>query len=160
MEFGEGHYSNTESLIRQLLTAAHPGLVLPPPTNLSDATPTEAMSSETYVGYDRLQYLDPNQVARTGQRSTGHFLPPPSMNLGELALSGTWTVHAQEATAGRAASINLGFAGKNVYLVMGGTGTVRVPPTTASSSAPSTSAAFPGSTPSSSLPSTVRACCR
>ena len=32
VEFGEGHYSNTESLIRQLLTAAHPGLILPPPT--------------------------------------------------------------------------------------------------------------------------------
>ena len=37
VEFGEGHYSDTESLIRQLLTAAHPGLVLPPPTNLPDA---------------------------------------------------------------------------------------------------------------------------
>jgi cytochrome c biogenesis protein CcdA/thiol-disulfide isomerase/thioredoxin len=126
VEFGEGHYASTESLIRQLLTAAHPGLALPPPTNLPDGTPSEAMSSETYVGYDRLQYLDPDQVGQLAKDQPAIFLPPSSMNLGELAFAGTWTVHAQEATAGRAASIALAFAGKDVYLVMGGTGTVQV----------------------------------
>ncbi len=124
--FGEGHYSGTESLVRQLLTAAHPGLVLPPPTNVPDGTPTEAMSSETYVGYDKLQYLDPDQVVELARDQPTIYLPPSSMGLGELALSGTWTVHAQEATAGRAAGMDLGFAGKDVYLVMGGTGTVTV----------------------------------
>jgi cytochrome c biogenesis protein CcdA/thiol-disulfide isomerase/thioredoxin len=124
--FGEGHYSSTESLIRQLLTAAHPGLVLPPPTNMPDRTPSEAMSSETYVGYDRLQYLASTQAGQLAKDQPFIYLPPPSMNLGELALSGTWTVHAEEATAGRAASLELAFAGKAVYLVMGGTGTVAV----------------------------------
>jgi cytochrome c biogenesis protein CcdA/thiol-disulfide isomerase/thioredoxin len=124
--FGEGHYSGTETLIRQLLTAAHPGLDLSPPTNIPDGTPGESMSPETYVGYDRLQYLAPNQAAELAKDQAALYLPPPSMSLGELALSGTWTVHAQEATAGRAASMDLGFAGKDVYLVMGGTGTVTV----------------------------------
>ena len=126
--FGEGQYSATESLIRQLLTAARPGLVLPPPTNLPDRTPSEAMSSETYVGYQKLevQYLAPNQVAEMVKDQPAIYLPPASMNLGQLAFSGTWTVHAQEATAGRAASMNLAFAGEDVYLVTGGTGTITV----------------------------------
>jgi cytochrome c biogenesis protein CcdA/thiol-disulfide isomerase/thioredoxin len=124
--FGEGGYSNTESLIRQLLTTAHPGLVLPPPTNVPDRTPSEPMSSETYVGYDRLQYLATNQVAELAKDQPAIYLPPSSMGLGELAFSGTWTVHAQEATAGRAAGMELGFAGEDVYLVAGGTGTISV----------------------------------
>ncbi len=48
------------------------------------------------------------------------------MPLGELGLSGTWTEHAQEATAGADASLTLGFLADDVYLVMGGSGTVPV----------------------------------
>ena len=51
---------------------------------------------------------------------------PPSLQLGQLAFSGTWTVHSQEATAGTTATIDLGFAGEDVYLVMGGTGSVAI----------------------------------
>ena len=70
------------------------------------------MSSETYVGYDRLQYLDPNQAPQLAKDQPAIYLPSSSLSLGELAFSGTWTVHSQEATAGRAASINLAFAGQ------------------------------------------------
>jgi hypothetical protein len=35
---------------------------------------------------------------RTGRRPTTHF--PASLPLGALGLAGTWTDHAQEATAG------------------------------------------------------------
>ena len=34
VDFGEGDYAETEQLIRQLLTAAHPGLALPPATDV------------------------------------------------------------------------------------------------------------------------------
>jgi hypothetical protein len=37
---GEGEYDVTEGLIRQLLTAAHPGVALPSPTTSVDTTPT------------------------------------------------------------------------------------------------------------------------
>src|SRR5580658_4123261 len=57
VHFGEGDYGTTEQLIRQLLASAHPGLKLPPPTSVPDKTPTGELSPETYVGYDRLQYL-------------------------------------------------------------------------------------------------------
>jgi thiol-disulfide isomerase/thioredoxin/sulfite exporter TauE/SafE len=124
--FGEGAYSEMESLIRQLLTIAHPGLVLPPATNLPDRTPNEAMSSETYVGYDRLQFLPPNQVVELRKDHPVAYQVPPSMQLGDLAFSGTWTVHAEEATAGPGAGMDLGFGGEDVYLVMAGNGTVTV----------------------------------
>ncbi|MGB7104660.1 MAG: cytochrome c biogenesis protein DipZ, partial [Acidimicrobiales bacterium] len=38
-EFGEGDYSLTETLIRKLLLDAHPGLKLPPRTNVPNLTP-------------------------------------------------------------------------------------------------------------------------
>ena len=51
---------------------------------------------------------------------------PSSVPLGGLALSGTWTEGAQEATAGPNARLELGFLAHDVYLVMGGSGTVRI----------------------------------
>jgi hypothetical protein len=53
-----------------------------------------------------------------------HF--PRSLPLGGLGLSGTWTDRAQEATAGHRAGLELGFLAHDVYLVLGGTGTLDV----------------------------------
>ena len=41
-------------------------------------------------------------------------------------MSGLWTDHAQEATADKQAQLELSFQDEDVYLVMGGTGTVTV----------------------------------
>jgi cytochrome c biogenesis protein CcdA/thiol-disulfide isomerase/thioredoxin len=122
--FGEGDYSGTESLIRQLLTAAHPGIALPRPTDVADKTPTAAISPETYVGYARLQYLLPDDNVAPDTPAVYQF--PPSLPGGGLGLSGTWTDHAQEATAGPNAQLELGFQADDVYLVLGGTGTLEV----------------------------------
>jgi cytochrome c biogenesis protein CcdA/thiol-disulfide isomerase/thioredoxin len=121
--FGEGDYSTTEALIRQLLTAAHPHLALPAATDVPNLTPTGEMSPETYVGYERLQYLDPDQVV---QNAPSRYQFPASLPLGSMGLSGTWTDHAQEATAGPGAELELSFLAKDVYLVLGGTGTLSV----------------------------------
>jgi hypothetical protein len=43
-----------------------------------------------------------------------------------FAFSGVWTDHADEATAYRRAQLELSFQDNDVYLVMGGTGTVRI----------------------------------
>ena len=122
--FGEGDYSGTESLIRQLLTDAHPGVSLPRPTDVPNKTPTAAISPETYVGYSRLQYLLPDDNVARDTPATYQF--PPSLPAGGLGLSGTWTDHAQEATAGPNAQLELGFQADDVYLVLGGTGTLEV----------------------------------
>jgi cytochrome c biogenesis protein CcdA/thiol-disulfide isomerase/thioredoxin len=124
VNFGEGDYSTTEQLIRQLLQAAHPDRVLPPPTDIPNLTPTGEMSPETYVGYQQAQYLDPASDVVPNTPSVYHF--PSSLPLGALGLAGTWTDNAQEATAGPGAQMELGFLAKDVYLVIGGSGTLTV----------------------------------
>jgi cytochrome c biogenesis protein CcdA/thiol-disulfide isomerase/thioredoxin len=122
VHFGEGDYPGTEKLIRQLLADAHPGLRLPPPTSVPDRTPTGEMNPETYVGYEQLQYLVPAGTAVPNKAAPYQF--PRTLPLGGMGLSGTWTERAQEATAGPGARLELSFLAKDVYLVLGGSGTV------------------------------------
>jgi thiol-disulfide isomerase/thioredoxin len=124
VHFGEGDYATTEQLIRQLLVAAHPGRSLPPATDVPDKTPTTELSPETYVGYERLQYLVPSNPVVQNKPAAYHF--PASLPLGGMGLSGTWTEHAQEATAVSDARLELGFLAQDVYLVLGGSGTINV----------------------------------
>ena len=123
VHFGEGDYSTMGQLIRQLLQAARPSTAVPTPAGVPDKTPAGQMSPETYIGYDELQYLDPPEVARDTP-AVYHF--PASLPLGALGLAGTWTDHAQEATAGHGAELELGFLAQDVYLVLGGTGTLDI----------------------------------
>ncbi len=122
VHFGEGDYSTTEQLIRELLVDAHPGLRLPAPTNVPNLTPTGQMNPETYIGYDRLQYLVSSGTVTENAPAVYKF--PATLPLGGLGLSGTWTEHSQEATAGSGAELELGFLAKDVYLVLGGSGTI------------------------------------
>ena len=123
VHFGEGGYSTMGQLIRQLLQAARPSLSVPTPAGVPDRTPTGEMSPETYLGYDELQYLDPPEVLHDAPAA---YRFPASLPLGAFGLSGTWTDHAQEATAGQGAELELGFVAQDVYLVLGGTGTLDV----------------------------------
>jgi cytochrome c biogenesis protein CcdA/thiol-disulfide isomerase/thioredoxin len=122
-DFGEGGYSTMESNIRSLLTAngvAH----LPARTDVPNKTPTNSqITPESYVGYTEAQY----EVGTTVQHDkTIVYHPPASVPLDTYAFDGTWTVHSQEATAGTNAKIDLHFSADDVYLVLGGTGTVGV----------------------------------
>ncbi len=122
--FGEGGYGTTEQMIRQLLVAAHPHLALPPPTDVPNLTPTGELSPETYLGYERLQYLDPGTNLVRDAAAAYSF--PATLPLGAMGWSGTWTDHQQEATAGPAAQIELSFVAQDIYLVLGGHGTLAV----------------------------------
>ena len=123
-EFGEGDYGLTEGLIRTLLVAAHPGIKLPPPTNVPNLTPTLPTNPETYVGYERLQYLDDAKAPSPKLPTAFHF--PSYLAPDYFSFSGLWTDHAEEATAGTQAKLELSFQDEDVYLVMGGSGTVSV----------------------------------
>jgi cytochrome c biogenesis protein CcdA/thiol-disulfide isomerase/thioredoxin len=124
VHFGEGDYGGTEGLIRQLLRSAHPGVALPPPTDVANLTPTSETNPETYVGYDRVEYLEP--LAGVVQNAPASYQIPATLPVGAFGLSGTWIEHAQEATAGSGAELELRFVADDVYLVLGGTGTVTV----------------------------------
>ena len=121
--FGEGDYAGTERLIRTLLAEARPGVRLPAATEVANRTPQEETSPETYLGYTNLRYLVPDRVVRN---APARYRFPATLPIGGVALSGTWTDHAQEATAGSHAELALHFIAQHVYLVLGGRGTLRV----------------------------------
>ena len=123
VEFGEGNYALSESLIRQLLRAAHPGVVLPTATNVPDRTPTTALTPETYLGYQRSQY---NVGTPYVNDQSAPYQLPSDVPANYYSLGGTWIVHSQEATALTQATLRLNFTASHVYLVLGGSGSLKV----------------------------------
>jgi cytochrome c biogenesis protein CcdA/thiol-disulfide isomerase/thioredoxin len=130
---GEGDYSLTEGFIRRLLLAAHPGLKLPPPTNLPNLTPTQFTNPETYLGYQRAAYADNAGLA---PNVATNYTFPNALPSDYFSFSGVWDQHGQEATAGDRAELELSYVDRDVYLVMGGSGTVTV--NTGNGTAPTT----------------------
>jgi cytochrome c biogenesis protein CcdA/thiol-disulfide isomerase/thioredoxin len=122
VSFGEGQYSTIESMIRQLLTAAHPGVALPPGTDVPDTTPDNPQQTpETYLGADlTMSYAE----GGAPPRGTHAFAYPSAVIRNKFGLTGTWTVGGESLTAGRNAGIDLSFLADDVYLDVGGTGTV------------------------------------
>ena len=119
---GEGDYSGEEQLIRQLLVAARPGLTLPPPTNVPNLTPDDPdQTPETYLGSDREQLFAGGDFYATGQ-----FRPVPALALDSFDLAGVWTIGGESITAGKDAAIMLAYHAADVYLDVGGTGTLTV----------------------------------
>ena len=121
---GEGQYGQTEQLIRQLLDAAHPGQALPGETTVPDRTPTGDQSPETYLGSARAQYYENNDAPLGNGTHTYHY--PRNVDPGYFALTGTWSVTGESITAGKDAGIALNFLADDVYLDVGGTGTLTV----------------------------------
>jgi thiol-disulfide isomerase/thioredoxin len=119
VDFGEGQYPQTESLIRTLLKQANPTVQLPPPSSVPNVTPTEATSPETYLGDYRAQYY-----ANSNFSSGTINYTMPKAQLGEYGLGGTWDVGSEYQTSGPKAALDLNFEAKDVYLVLGGTGTL------------------------------------
>ena len=67
ISIGEGRYAATETLIRQLLQTAHPGVTLPARTIVNDDTPTaDAQTPETYLGVQRAQNYVGTPALATG----------------------------------------------------------------------------------------------
>jgi cytochrome c biogenesis protein CcdA/thiol-disulfide isomerase/thioredoxin len=115
--FGEGEYGKTESLIRQLLGAKGAHAKAEP-----DTTPTGLLTPETYLGYARIA----NYVGSPITPDNGaNYLLPDDLPQNTLAYGGEWRVGAQEVVAGQEASLRLHFHAKDVYVVLGGHGTVR-----------------------------------
>jgi cytochrome c biogenesis protein CcdA/thiol-disulfide isomerase/thioredoxin len=121
---GEGDYSTTESLIRQLLTAAHPGVKLPAGTDVPDTTPDNMnQTPETYLGSDRVDAYAGDESGAYAQ-GTNSYSYPSDIGQDYFGLTGTWNVGEQDITSGANAGIKLNFDADDVYLDVGGTGTI------------------------------------
>jgi cytochrome c biogenesis protein CcdA/thiol-disulfide isomerase/thioredoxin len=125
VNFGEGDYSGTEQLIRQLLTSASSTVDLPAATEVADTTPSEQQTPETYLGS---QYAPLHASGRTPSGgSTQMFQFPPALQPDTFALAGAWKAADTESlTSGPGAQLELSYQAKYVYLVLGGSGTVTV----------------------------------
>jgi cytochrome c biogenesis protein CcdA/thiol-disulfide isomerase/thioredoxin len=119
--FGEGEYGQSEQLIRRLLGGRAPKRT----TQVADETPTEPMSPETYLGAAR---IDPSRYVGTapvfGREVLYRF--PSTVPQNTLSYDGRWKLLAQQAIAGRNARLRFHFHARDVYVVLGGKGTVEV----------------------------------
>lgn len=126
-KFGEGDYDGTERLIRELLTAANPNVRLPGASGTVDATPHTRLTPETYLGAGKAVNYGGAGEYKPG---TATFAFPATLPDDRFALRGRWTLDDQGATAdsdgSSEAAIRLNYTGKDVYVVVGGTGTITV----------------------------------
>jgi len=124
IKFGEGDYAQTENLIRQLLSDARPGLTLPAPTEAADTTPPPDLTPETYLGVGKVVNYG---GTGTYDEGTATYDYPARLPDDTFAYKGDWKLDYQGATAnGASSAIELNYRARNVYLVVGGTGTVTV----------------------------------
>jgi cytochrome c biogenesis protein CcdA/thiol-disulfide isomerase/thioredoxin len=122
VKFGEGGYNDTEKLIRQLLSVGHQDL--PPAVEAQDTTPTEQLTPETYFSVGKV--VNYRGVGDYGEGTRVYELPARLPTDG-FALRGTWAVDYQGITAqSDDDAIALNYHARNVYMVVGGTGTVKV----------------------------------
>ncbi len=114
--FGEGEYPQTEALIRRLLgdNGAHA-------RQAADVTPTGLLTPESYLGYARLSnYVGTRPLPNADH--TYHFAQ--TIPADTLSYDGHWRVNAEQIVAGKNARLRLRFEARNVYIVLGGRGTV------------------------------------
>ncbi|CAM4283854.1 Thiol-disulfide oxidoreductase YkuV [Mycobacterium basiliense] len=128
IDFGEGDYDGTENLIRQLLvdagSGARRGAALPPPVGAADTTPARQLTPETYFGVGKMVNFAGGADYEAGSAT---FSFPPTLPPDTFALKGPWSLDYEGATAdGGDCRIELNYLAQNVYLVIGGTGTITV----------------------------------
>jgi cytochrome c biogenesis protein CcdA/thiol-disulfide isomerase/thioredoxin len=124
--FGEGDYSISEKLIRQALAEAHADADLGQPLVTEAPEPLTVGTQETYLGYK-------HGLAMSGTRGKERRDVPAAYRFGgrlfqdTFALDGRWTLGPESISAGRnGARLRLDYQADKVFLVLGGTGTVRV----------------------------------
>jgi cytochrome c biogenesis protein CcdA/thiol-disulfide isomerase/thioredoxin len=119
--FGEGEYDRTETLIRRLLSARadEPRAE----SALADMTPTERLTPESYLGYERLaRYAG---LGFTPDRDAEYRFPAALEEDG-LAFAGRWLLERERIVARGNARLRLRFHARDVYLVLGGIGRIEV----------------------------------
>src|SRR4051794_28948238 len=120
---GEGNYDGTEREIRSLLAAGgrKPAGEL---MSMRDTEPRQLVTPESYLGFERLQrYAGPVRI-RNGTPAEYRF--PATLAQDDLAYAGSWRIEGQRAVALRDARLRLHFHAKDVYLVLGGKGSIGV----------------------------------
>ena len=122
--FGEGNYDESEQLIRELLSEAGyrdlPAAAGAPRGAGAEVAADEAdiQSGETYIGYERAaNFASAVEVARDRPAS---YTIPPTLELNEWSLGGSWTVSSEFALARAPGDkIVFRFHARDLHLVLG-----------------------------------------
>ncbi|MGV8886164.1 MAG: cytochrome c biogenesis protein DipZ [Microbacteriaceae bacterium] len=123
IKFGEGTYSDTEQLIRELLVDADPNVVLPLPVGSIDTTPAAGTTTpETYLGLGKKVNYAGVEAYRSG---VNDYTYPTKLKRDSFAYEGKWDLDFQNATpSGGPAKIKLDYTASEVRMVLGGAGMV------------------------------------
>jgi cytochrome c biogenesis protein CcdA/thiol-disulfide isomerase/thioredoxin len=116
--FGEGEYEETEQLIRRYLGEADGEA-----GELVDRTPTFHATPESYLGFARLDRFAGGRVVPNRMAA---YRFPPVLFADQLAYAGRIRVEDERIVAGPGARVRLRFSARQVNLVLGGRGKVRV----------------------------------
>ncbi len=124
VQFGEGNYAATETLIRELLKEANPNVTLPASTELADTTPTGALTPETYLSANKVINFGGTEKYSALTEAFGY---PAKLAPDAFALDGAWKLDGQFITPREAtANIRLNYHAQEVRMVLSGEGTVTV----------------------------------
>jgi thiol-disulfide isomerase/thioredoxin len=121
--FGEGEYAKAEETIRTLL--AERGGPVPAPSGLDEEVSRQLVTPESYLGYERLASYYGPPVTKDAEHAYS-FPRARALAENELAYAGRWRIEDERAIAGRDARLRLHYRARDVYLVLTGSGTVRV----------------------------------
>lgn len=119
--YGEGEYRQTEQHIADLLDA-DPALLDDP---VAEPGRTEGQTPETYLGTDRGVRYAGNVVGSDRPVVAGasaRYEAPADLRRDTWALRGRWTIEGERSVAGADAELLIRYYGRDVFLVMGDTG--------------------------------------
>jgi len=112
--FGEGHYEDSEKVIRKLLDEA--GRKVNTKAAGVEAAVLQSRTPETYLGYGRAAgFKSPGALQKDSEQM---YSPAPSLENGEWSLDGNWTFTEEYILSGDGAVLNLSFHARHVYLVI------------------------------------------
>jgi hypothetical protein len=118
--FGEGAYGETEQAIRTLLEEAGESNLVAA-SEVQPATAARGVQTpETYLGIARADGF----AGKAPDAGVRRYPEPGELGRSEFALSGTWNVNDESATAVRGAEIHAHPVAREVYLVMSSRGGV------------------------------------
>ncbi|KAA0018938.1 cytochrome c biogenesis protein DipZ [Antrihabitans cavernicola] len=124
VKFGEGDYDVTENLIRQLVKDNNAKADLPQMTANTDTTPQSSTTRETYLNVGKqVNYAGPGPLL-AGEATYDYPTPFPADS---FAMRGRFDVDYEGVTAiDDQASIRLNYHARQVFIVVGGQGTLTV----------------------------------
>lgn len=125
ISFGEGNYTATEKMIRELLVDADPDVTVPAATDVDDDTPELGSTTrETFLGSSKDVNYGGDEPYRAGD-STFDF--PDEQAADTFALDGEWQIATQYATpAAPGAAVRLNYRASEVRMVLAGSGEIVV----------------------------------